>query len=144
VGKIELSLQEYDALRARARELQRQVNEAEAARDAALTQDPSGRIPILTSAILDAFEVVRFAVGNLDPRTVREWPYKELDRFANVLKDLPGAPPIPKETALEFIGFAYEARLLEEDRAAHPENYPSQPTQVTDEGDNAGDEKAAT
>jgi hypothetical protein len=137
VGKIELSLEEYDALRAKTRHLQKLVTDAEAARDAALTADPTGRIPTLTGAIIDAFEVIRFAVGNLDPRTVRDWPHKSLDRFANVLKDLPGASHIPKETALEFIGFAYEARMLEQDRAEHPENYPSQPTQPTSNGDDA-------
>lgn len=143
MGKIELSLEEYDALRAKLRTMQKQVNDAEAARDAALTQDPSGLVPSLVNGMLDAFEIIRFAVGNLDPRTVRGWPYKNLDRFANRLKDLPGAPRIPKETALEFVAFAYEARLLEEDRAAHPDSYPTTPTQVVDEGGNAGDEKPA-
>jgi hypothetical protein len=147
MGQITLSLEEYDALRAKQRHLQGLINKAEAERDTALTQDPTGRIPTLTAALIDAFEVIRFAVGNLDPRTIRDWPHKSLDRFANVLKDLPGASHIARETAIEFRTFAYEAALLERDRAEHPESYPSQATQEArpvPESSNGNGAKAAT
>ena len=135
MAEIKMSLDEYDALRAKHRTLQQQINEAEAARDAALTQDPSGRVPKLTTAMLDGFEVIRFAVSNLAPETVRNWPYLHLRRFANVLKDLPGAPAIARETALEFLLFAGEAERLEKDRAEHADQYPSQPTEIASKPD---------
>jgi hypothetical protein len=135
-----MSLDEYDAIRAKQRTLQRQINEAEAARDAALTHDPSGRVPELTNAILDSFEVVRFAVSNLAPETIRNWPYLHLRRFANVLKDLPGAPPIARETALELLLFAGEAERLERARAANADQYPTRPTEIRSTPDDESEE----
>lgn len=130
MAEIKLSLEEYDALRARTHELQRQLNAAEAARDAALCADPTGLTQQLTQMILDVLPVAQFTVGNLDPRTVRGWPHAELHRFATTLKDLPGIPTLARETALEFIAFAYEARLIEESRAKRPEEYPAPQTEV--------------
>lgn len=87
---ISVPLDEFDALRSRIRDLELSVEKAKAEAEAAKLIDPAGRVAAMASVMADATAVIRFAVSNLDPETIRRWPYQELVRFAKALVDAPG------------------------------------------------------
>jgi len=66
--------------------------------------------------------VVKFAVGNLAPETVRGWPYADLKTFADELVKLPGADTGLKEYALDIQNFIREAREVENLRRERDES----------------------
>lgn len=69
------------------------------------------------AAFLDAMEIVRFAIGNLDPLTVRGWPYQRLAMIAAALKILPGIGGDQVDTANDLGHFARKCEEWEKARA---------------------------
>jgi hypothetical protein len=116
MAEITMSMQEYkelesqrDTAREEAAELRKKLHNAE-------MTDPGERIPGLVRAIEASLPIVKFAVGNLAPETVRGWPYDELVAFAEELDKLPGADTRTREYALEFRNFVREAQDVERGR----------------------------
>lgn len=64
-------------------------------------------------AFSDAMQVVRFAVGNLEPLTVRGWPYKNLFAIVEHLRALPGLDFDYEETSGDLKLFAEECKRWE-------------------------------
>jgi hypothetical protein len=116
VAEIKMSIEEFqefqrqrDVALERATDLEKRLEKAHLA-------DPEGRIARVLEAFNAALPVVKFATGNLDPRTVRGWPYEQLETLSHVLDELPTADPAYKELALEFRNFIAEGRALEAER----------------------------
>lgn len=70
----------------------------------------------LRSAFDSARRVIQYAVGNLDPRIVRGWPYEDLDNFSRNLRQLRGHDQFTVELCDELDRFVIEAREMEESR----------------------------
>jgi len=76
------------------------------------------RLKRLFEAFSQAMEVVRFAIGNLHPLTVRGWPYEALQALSVTLPTIPSAERFPQELAVTF---AYFAGLCEKWETARAE-----------------------
>jgi hypothetical protein len=106
----------YDNFRALENDLARLRRE-----NAALRRESSGhRVApdeaISSAAFAAALEIVRFAVANLEPRTVRGWPHHEL---AVVAELLPKALPAIEEVGVlanTLREFAREAADIDRER----------------------------
>src|SRR5690349_6014119 len=70
----------------------------------------------LRTANTAARHIVQFAVGNLDPRTIRNWPHADLSEFSTWLRVAYPDDQIVIELCDEFDRFAMEARELEIER----------------------------
>lgn len=91
-------------------------------------------------ALLDAsLPIVQFAVGHLDPATVRDWPHTQLIAVATMIERLYPDDANLGSLAIEFRTFASEAARIAEFRAeryraaaAHVEGAVSATTQLAD------------
>jgi len=117
-SKVEVSLKALDELRDEAHRSAARIQALEREVVAAKLEDKSGRVPALMVALRAAVEVVQFAVGNLDPTTVRGWPYEALGTIADALEQIPGLQEDPNMRSLagELRHFAGIAAGLEEFR----------------------------
>jgi hypothetical protein len=116
MAEITMSLQEYEEIKTQRDEARQEMAELRKKLHDAEMRDPSERVPGLVRAVEAALPVVKFAVGNLAPETVRGWPYDDLAAFAEELDKLPGADTRMQEYALEFRNFVREAQSIEADR----------------------------
>lgn len=116
MAEITMSIQEYEELKTQRDTAEARAAAMEAKAAAAELSDPDDIIVKLMDAIDAALPIIKFAAGNLDPRTVRGWPYPELETFAKTLDTLPGADIATKDTALEFRNFILEGQATEAER----------------------------
>jgi len=63
----------------------------------------------LTAAFSSAMEVVRFAVGNLNPESYRGWPTEALEQLAQAIDELYPDDPNWQSTAIAFRELAGDA-----------------------------------
>jgi hypothetical protein len=130
MAEIKMSLEEYQELTGQRDEAERARGEmAKKLADAEMA-DPTGRVPELVECIRAGLAVVKFAVGNLAPETVRGWPYADLKRFAEGVAKLPGADAFTEGAAHEFQSFINGAREIEELRRARDEQRMNPPAQA--------------
>jgi len=114
---VNLPLAEYNALCGRMADLENQVAQLTRDLTAAKVADPSGQVPLLLRTINTALPIVLFATGNLDPATVRGWPYKEVSALADLLVQVPGLTLADPGAALtDLRTFAREAAGVEQER----------------------------
>jgi hypothetical protein len=116
MAQITMSLPEYQELTTQRDEARQHLADLKAKVANEQLSDPEGIIESLVSALHASLPIVKFAAGNLDPRTVRGWPYDALEHYAQVLDELPGADTVLRETALEFRNFIFEGRTVESER----------------------------
>lgn len=116
MAEITMSLQEYEEIKTQRDEARHEMSELRKKLHDAEMRDPSERVPGLVRAVEAALPIIKFAVGNLAPETIRGWPYDELVAFAEELDRLPGADAAMREYALEFRNFAREAQSVEAGR----------------------------
>lgn len=121
MAEITMSLPEYQELTSQRDDARREAAELRDQLRKAEMRDPEGRIPNLVLGMEAALSVIKFAVGNLAPETVRGWPYPDLLTFVDALEKLPGVGTETKEYALEFRNFVREARQIERERQARDE-----------------------
>lgn len=113
MATIELSLAEYDALRARATHAELELAKSRDER----RLPTSEREADLLASTRHALAVVRFAVSNLDPETIRNWPWRDLEAFADHF-GVTGTPEVHEQEALDtFRIFARECEDLDRLRA---------------------------
>lgn len=113
--KVEITLADLDKLEAAGKlqnarivELERQLAEAKLA-------DPTGVLKDLHAAFHDAMRIVQFAVANLEPTTVRGWPYEALAALAEAIDRIPMDVYV-KEMSQDLRDFASLAAGYEEFR----------------------------
>jgi len=71
-----------------------------------------------TKALIDsALPIIQFAVGHLDPATVRNWPHVNLVAVANLIDRLCPDDANLRSLAIEFRTFSNEAARLDRFRA---------------------------
>lgn len=117
MAEIKMTLQEYnDLINQRDEAIKRAAEAEKREAEVRLQGGDSDLTARLSDAVLAALPVVKFASGNLDPRTVRGWPYPELETFAEAIETLPGVDAPTKETALEFRNFVHEGQQVEAER----------------------------
>jgi hypothetical protein len=109
LGDLDKMRAENGLCLARIQELERQLVEAKMA-------DPTGTIANLRAVIQHAIPIVQFATGNLEPSTVRGWPYAALSAFAEAIAKMPDADTPILESAQDLRTFAKVAAGYEEFR----------------------------
>ena len=113
---VTISIEEYDNLRNVAKSCSSQIAAAKAETEAEKNKDHSQEAENFRGMLLRAILVIQFAVGNLDPTTVRGWPWQDLMLFAISLRDAPGIPFEFKEMTYDLEHFCNECKKIEEDR----------------------------
>lgn len=129
---VTITLADLNALKLQIAQANERSAKAEKETAAARLVDPSGRLPELLATIEAALPIVQFAVGNLDPTTVRGWPHKELAAFAKGLASLSDREK--DAIAEEFTTFAKLAGGLEEFRKERDKNKIIVPASASDYG----------
>lgn len=86
---ITISLAQVDELRAQVRQAHARVHELEIELANAKRTDPSGRIHDLEVLASSMMSIVRFAIANLPPSEIANWPVDAIRSMAHYLKALP-------------------------------------------------------
>jgi hypothetical protein len=113
---INMPLSEWQEMQSKLARAQKENGELERKARDLERSDPTGRIDRLVEALDDALEIARYAVANLDPATVRGWPFKTLRALGERLRDIPGATADHTQIGAEFVSFSHEAETLENER----------------------------
>ena len=123
---VNISLDELDALRAQLRRAHEEKGKlADKIKELEVVGIGDGAGLLVT--IHHTLDIVRFAVANLDPRTVKGWPWAAVAAFADDLEELPGADENTHDLAIELRAFAHECELLESTRRNRPADKPAPP-----------------
>lgn len=117
---LNLSMSDYTMLLNRVKEAEQEAAEARVALQAQRLEDPTGRVPALTSFARECLTIARFAVANLPPETIRGWPVEALRRMTLGLKDLPDYDVNDRDMAIDLLNFADECAQHEIRRRALP------------------------
>ncbi len=113
-------MNDYTMLLNRVKEAESAAADARLALTAQRLEDPSGRVPALTSFARECLTIARFAVANLPPEMIRGWPFEALRRVILGLKDLPDYTVNDRDMALDLLNFADECEQHEIRRRALP------------------------
>lgn len=111
---------DYTMLLNRVKEAEQQAVDAKHALQAQRLEDPTGRVPALTSFARDCLTIARFAIANLPPEVIRGWPVDALRRMIHGLKDLPDYDVNDRDMAIDLLNFADECAEHEARRRALP------------------------
>ncbi|MGH7178286.1 MAG: hypothetical protein ACREJC_12975 [Tepidisphaeraceae bacterium] len=126
---LTLTLADYESLKAQRTKAEDDLAVVTKQLAEARLEDPSGKLAPLNQFARDCLTIVRFAVANLPPETIRGWPYEELKRICQTLHVLPDFSTNDRDMALDVLGFAREAEDLELRRKSTA----TKPTKFTDE-----------
>jgi hypothetical protein len=113
---LTITLKDLNHLKAATEQERKRVQALESQLAEARMTDPNGVIRDLCGIVRSAKAVVQFAVGNLEPSTVRGWPYEALRAFADGLLRLPDADVQDQTLASDLCTFAKNAAGYEEYR----------------------------
>lgn len=119
---LNIKLSDYDQLRNRERSMQEQIYQLEAQLTKAQLDDATGTLALTHAALLDALQIIQFAVGNLPSESVTGWPHEALVRVADAIEKLPGIGRHMREVPAEFRDFARMAAGLEAFRKERDKN----------------------
>jgi hypothetical protein len=119
-AQVTISLDELDELRGRLRKAHEDNAALSADMRAAEIASAGDRADGLLATIRQGLVVVRFAVANLDPETIRGWPWEALHGFAGSLSALPGATDLDRELAIELRAFSRACERREIERTGRP------------------------
>jgi len=114
---VNIPLSDWTQTRQKIEKLEKQLSDAYHLVEQVRLGDRSSDTRRLACGLDLAIHIVRFAIGHLDPLTVRGWPHRQLYDLANMLADLPGIDPMSAELAGDLKLFARQAREWEEARA---------------------------
>lgn len=116
-AKVEVTLADIDTLRSRVKESEKRAVAAERALAKSKIDGDDGTGRAYFNAFHDAMKIAQFVIGNLEPRTVRGWPYERVYKVAQVIRALPGVDPDLIDIATDLRMFADEAKRWEDARA---------------------------
>jgi hypothetical protein len=116
---LTMPLDEYETLRRAVQEAEKE-NAALRAQLEKVNLSADDAVPKLATALNAALPIVQFAIANLDPDTVRGWPYETLRTLADTLQTVPGISAQTREAWIEFKKFASEAENRETERRTRP------------------------
>jgi hypothetical protein len=116
-AEIKMPLSEYDAMRRKVEKLESELRDAHSQYAEARLGDADSEVRRYRDAFEAAMRVARFGIGNLNPLTVRGWPYQALFTLAEHLDKLPGLSAFEREGAGEIRLFANECKRWEDARA---------------------------
>jgi len=89
--------------------------------------DPSSLVRAVNIVARDAIAIVRFAMANCPPETIRNWPFESLRSIANRIATLPDYTSDDAELAREMRTMAKEAERYAQKRAVEGEPYVAPP-----------------
>jgi hypothetical protein len=118
-GSITLTIDDYNGLQNakstaenEAASLKRQLIETR------LNADPAGTIRALTASQRRMLHIIRFAVGNLPPESVRGWPTDVLTQVSADILQLADATTDDAAFAAELLVFVEDCKKVDRFRAA--------------------------
>jgi len=114
---VTLTLGQLQELQTKIVALEKEIADARRTIDSGRLGDPESSARALSTTLTDSLAVVRFAVANLDPLTVRGWPYDELRRVGAAIATLPGVSDFVRELSNTLVEFANRAEGWEQARA---------------------------
>jgi hypothetical protein len=94
---ITIGIEDYQKMKNRIDTLECKLGAEKVAHEESRLGEPGSETRALSIALNDAIDIVRFAVANLHPMTVRGWPYKTLQALSEILPTLPGIDQSVKE-----------------------------------------------
>lgn len=117
-AKIEMPLEEFDAIRKARIEAETRCAELEALiQNKVYSDDASLALRGTVRVARAALSVARFAVANLPPELHRKWPSTDLKEIAAFLPMMPDKTPDDGDLARELVAFAEECERHEQRRA---------------------------
>lgn len=116
MATVTIELTELDEIRTRERKAIDDLAKIQAELVEAKKADPRNRIAGLLTLSRTMLDVVRFAVGNLPPETIRNWPVESLRLIARDLKWLPDFNADDESLVGELMLFAREIERVEAER----------------------------
>jgi hypothetical protein len=114
VASITMTMEEYNLLNGQADQWKEQTRKLEKELHEARLVDPSNRLNDYATALQEALAIVQFAVANLDPKTVRRWPYQSLRIVADLVPRLEAVKVHTREATEDWKIFANQCDELEE------------------------------
>ena len=115
-AKVTLTLGEVNKLQSDVRDANVRISELKSEVVEAKLGNHDGITRQYQEAFLDAMPIVRFAIGNLHPMTVRGWPFEKLLSITHHLRTLPGIDDDQEETSGDMKIFAQECERWEKAR----------------------------
>lgn len=85
---LQLPLETWEEKNRQITRLQEEIGELKAQRTRRILRLDE-IMPVLVTALEESLELVAFGVANLDPLTVRGWPFQSLREFGALLTELP-------------------------------------------------------
>lgn len=114
---VTMDLEMHDKMRERVRTLEQENAKLQVQLAAQQMVTGGGELAYqLAEGLRSSLKIVQFAQGNLDPETIRGWPYQELVKLAKAMKELPTSTPVEKEWATDAMHYANVAEVLENAR----------------------------
>lgn len=118
-SNVNLTLDDYNSLLEARRNAENEAADLrKQLREAKLATGGDDRVRVLTQSVRNALEVVRFAVANMPPETVRGWPWTKLVAVSHDIEVLPDADSDDVSFAIELRKFAVECEKIERQRKA--------------------------
>lgn len=116
MGTTTMDLSEYNAMLNRQREadeeiakLRQQINDLKA-------RPPSDATRPLAMLVAALKPVADFAVANLDPEFIRDWPWEALERAGQLVAEVGGDGVRDEERAQVWANHVYRVQKYEEER----------------------------
>lgn len=104
---VNMSLDEYEVLKARAAKAESETLAVQVELAAAKMADPTSTVTKVTAFAREALNIARFAIANCPPEVIKNWPYESLRRVCDTINCLPDFDENDRSMALdlrEFIG----------------------------------------
>lgn len=112
-AKVEITYGELQGLQDKVRDLEKENSKLKLETSEAKLGPDGNLARQYREAFAEAMTIVRFAVSNMHPLTVRGWPYKSLEHVCKANGSLPGIDQDSAETANDMKIFARECREWE-------------------------------
>lgn len=116
-AKVEISLNDFQALQNKITSLEAELTDANKAIDDAKLGEHGSEARAYRDAFLAALKIAQFGIGNLDPLTVRGWPYDALYELADHMRARPGLDGFQREIVGDLRIFADNCKRWEDARA---------------------------
>lgn len=115
-AKLEMSLADFQQLQTRMQDLERKNVELQKLADDVRLEAGGSEAGAFKDAFSLAMQIVRFAIANLDPLTVRGWPYETIREICLHLEARPAIDASARETVTDLRVFATECEKWERAR----------------------------
>lgn len=116
MGTTTMDLSEYNAMLSKQREADEEIAKLRQQISALKARPPSETGHALAMLIAVLKPVADFAVANLDPEFIRDWPWEALERASQLVAEVGGEGVRDEERAQVWANHVYRIKKYEEER----------------------------